>query len=1532
MKRLSLLLVGTLATLAVQADVVTGQQRTVRSGYGTDVSRMTQTVDDRSGLQAYRTRHVSVLNGAPAIARPMASKGVNSVAPKYAVAKSSQISPTLQVYGTVVYSDNWSSSYTPYGVYRLPVTDGDVTDLQFQCNSPLYSFFDGDHTLYSMYELAYGTWVMGYDLYMFDTETGSRTGIIEFDDIPLLATDVAYDPETGRVYGCFSGEYYGDVYRHWGYLDINARKVVKIANLDLSFRGVAIDKFGNAFGIDLSGNLYKVNKETGELTLVGPTGCPDLYYMSSAAYNDKDNNIILSFCNDSPTQGAGLVAIDPETALSTVVATFTDNAEAIGLYIPFQAPDKAPGTPELTVSCNDGSMTVNFTIQMPSTLFDGTDALGTDMGYKIYSGGNVILSGTAKGGETVEASKALTESGNTTFTVVATNEVGESNQTKAQCYVGKGTPAATSGVTLAFADGVLTLTWNAVTASSDGGYVNPADIRYDVVDANGNTVASDLTETVWTTTVATPDEITRFEYGVVVKYDAKSSKVVMSNALFLGHYTAPLTMDMSKSDVFDQHTVLDANNDGKTWIFNSSRGTIYDYDKSNNADDWIFSPAIYLEAGKAYDFEALARAYSNSYPERIEIMMGATPTAEGMTTMLVEPVVLGGNPTSLPASIIPAVSGDYFIGFHAISDAYQWNLYLLEYSISEPFGATAPDAVTDITLVPDVKGDLNVTVNFTAAVTTVTAAPYAGDMKVSILRDGEEIGELTVAAGANGSYTDNVPETGRYTYTLVSRNMAGEVGRSASASVFVGPNVPQAPAVVKVVENTQKLGEVTLTWEQPEADIDGNPLYGPNLTYNVYVVKDQQWVLLTETPVSERTFTFVAQAEDAPQAFLQVGVQTINKGIKAEELAGAGLVPVGPAYKLPVSITGAPDLQNYILGIDPWDGCEFGILADGQMNAVTSQDGDGQFFYGERVSSSQTLGTGKGIGDLIFGKVDLAGALHPVFSLYTWKITETDLTKLEIIVICEGESKIVDTIDYSNDNHGLWTKKVVRLEEYAGKAVQLIIRYYSDGLVYCFLDNMKFMDMPEYDLNAVEVIAPKTVTAGEPFQVTAIVENVGSNDAGTFAVELLANGNVVDTKQVEGLEAGTTVAVTFEQTINMAQDKAVEYTAHIVYDADADSSNDTTPKGVTVTREASDLPVVTNLTGTANGTTVTLSWDAITENDLPFDPTVESFENAEAFTKEYPGWTFVDRDGALTGSLGNIDIPNHTPGVDTESFIVIDGTYSGFVNSSYAKEYRAASGNQYIGAIWACNENISQVLPSDDWAISPLLKGIAQTVTFYAKNASINYSERLQIWYSTTDSVDPDDFEQLNDFNNYGYNYRVIRTDGWGQFSFDLPEGAVRFAFRVVSNDGMMLMIDDVAFLAADATIGLEHTGYNVYCDGLKLNAEPVTANTFVQNDVQAGSHTYHVTALYNRGESEVCEPLTLTVTATGADDILAENATVSVEGNTIVVTAPAETAVQIVSADGKTVSATFGSTRVAVVPGIYLVNIANNVTKVVVR
>ena len=63
------------------------------------------------------------------------------------------------------------------------------------------------------------------------------------------------------------------------------------------------------------------------------------------------------------------------------------------------------------------------------------------------------------------------------------------------------------------------------------------------------------------------------------------------------------------------------------------------------------------------------------------------------------------------------------------------------------------------------------------------------------------------------------------------------------------------------------------------------------------------------------------------------------------------------------------------------------------------------------------------------------------------------------------------------------------------------------------------------------------------------------------------------------------------------------------------------------------------------------------------------------------------------------------------------------------------------------------------------------------------------------------------------------------------------------------------------ATDGASLLGYNVYRDGEKLNAEPVTANSYTDAVSDSKTHKYKVTAVYDEGESNFSEELSVGAT-----------------------------------------------------------------------
>ena len=173
----------------------------------------------------------------------------------------------------------------------------------------------------------------------------------------------------------------------------------------------------------------------------------------------------------------------------------------------------------------------------------------------------------------------------------------------------------------------------------------------------------------------------------------------------------------------------------------------------------------------------------------------------------------------------------------------------------------------------------------------------------------------------------------------------------------------------------------------------------------------------------------------------------------------------------------------------------------------------------------------------------------------------------------------------------------------------------------------------------------------------------------------------------------------------------------------------------------------------------------------------------------------------------------------------------------------------------------------------------------------------------------------------------------WTEYTFDIPKGAKYFAIRCTSNDKFIFLVDDVTYTPAGTPSDLAIVGYNVYRDGIKLNAEPVEEPNYTDATVTDGEHTYAVTVVYDKGESKISNIVTISVT-NGINGIAANAAKISVSKQTITVTNAEGENVSIYTMDGKTVYNAEGATvtNIRVENGVYIVKVGNNTVKTVVK
>ena len=258
----------------------------------------------------------------------------------------------------------------------------------------------------------------------------------------------------------------------------------------------------------------------------------------------------------------------------------------------------------------------------------------------------------------------------------------------------------------------------------------------------------------------------------------------------------PYSNGFDSEDDFDMFTVIDANEDGRTWSLTS--GTVgYTYSSSSTADDWLISPAIKLEAGKFYHFAI--DAWDRGYVERFEVMMGNEATASALTSEVIGATETDGKKTVVTyenGAVAVEEDGYYYFGIHCISDADEWMLYVDNFLVEEGAAPTAPDAVTDLVVTPFEDGTIGATITFNAPKTNIDGTDITENItKIEVIRDGNVIATLTdVEPGAECNVVDDATDLviGNHKYAVIAYNAEGPGRKSEEVVVYLNGilNVP----------------------------------------------------------------------------------------------------------------------------------------------------------------------------------------------------------------------------------------------------------------------------------------------------------------------------------------------------------------------------------------------------------------------------------------------------------------------------------------------------------------------------------------------------------------------------------------------------------------------------------------------------------------------------------------------------------------------------------------------------------------------
>lgn len=970
----------------------------------------------------------------------------------------------------------------------------------------------------------------------------------------------------------------------------------------------------------------------------------------------------------------------------------------------------------------------------------------------------------------------------------------------------------------------------------------------------------------------------------------------------------PYTQDFDNKDGLDAFTMQNAAGTNK-WNITSKKAYI-ETDPGAPLDAWLFSPALQLEKGKAYQVSVDARHYAGS-PASLEICFGTSPGITAMTgTILSNTALNSANPAPTYKGMLncPA-DGTFYIGIHANGTTDAFQVWIDNFTVGAGVGLSAPGAPTGLVAVADANGAHTAVISFTTPETDDAGAPLADGLTKAELYRGETLIHTfdTPPTGSVLSYTDREATAGETSYTAVAYNKAGK-GRVAETKTFIGFNKPLSPANVKISEEN---GKVTLSWDAVTADIDGKKLSAENVSYAVLTTGTDGEVIIVNDKIQTTDYQYQAVGADDGQRYMYFAVvATTEGGVSANALSP--YVPVGKPYPAPFRESFAGAHNSHVLGItrlSPDAGWQ--MFNDSRMQGITSYDADGGYlaFTGSAANDEAEIAT---------GKISLAGLNTPVltFEAFNYQLNPeaADNNIIEVFVDGGDGFKSVSTTILSRLPKAGWNRISVPLADFSGK--NIIVKFRGTVVTYpqSHLDNIRVDEDRQSNICVPGISTPGHVRAGQIHTVTFGVENTGRTDAADITVSLLRNGNRIAGERIDRLAAGDFAKVTFDAKIPAGEAPETTYSAVAVWSNDSYAA-DNTIEAETTTVLVPQYAAVKDLNGVEGGNGNTLSWTAPDpDGNAPAEKT-ENFEDFTSFSMQGEnGWIFVDADGLNVNGVQGFNFPNiPAPNQGKMAWFVMDTSFDKIAGNNL---YSAHEGKKYLSNMCVYGDGAV-----DDWAISPELFGGKQTVSFVARSFQAAYPETLEILYSTG-STDTSDFVKLTQL--------AALPQEWTEYLFELPEGTRRLALRAVSTNGFMLHIDKVCFIPDGEAEKLNVVAYNIYRDGLLL----ATSTTPSYTDTEGGRHSYTVSAVYDKGEGPVCEAVTV-----GTSGICAPAETSGVyftaDSGTVTIHGADGLVFSIFTADGRVEASGTAKTdsyTISISKGVHIARCGTTTAKLIVR
>lgn len=510
------------------------------------------------------------------------------------------------------------------------------------------------------------------ELIRYDIEKDVTESVGELSGYTSHINDMSYDYSTKTMYAI---SVLNDAYTQLFTIDLNTAESKLIADLDRRFFTLACTYEGQLYGISFEGDLCKIDKTNGNVTVVGATGWHPTYYQSME-FDHSDETLYWAANLMGGTDFDDCIAtVDINTGAAQKVAAVGNSPQIAGLYVPFAA--SAKGTPSAVsdfecVPGANGATTVALYWMNPTQTFDGKE-LSSLTDIKVYRDRELIKTfENPEMGEEMSYTDDLgdVKGGYHFYSVVASNSVGEGAEEKVRIFVGRDIPADITTLTLQH-DGYdkAVISWNQPELGSNGGYVDASSLSYKVVrKPDGRVIADGLKQTTVSDENISP--VGQYSYSVVASNaDGESNAVETETRVFGPAYSMPVTFDFTAFDADNSWTVMDANKDGYAWMWTkvSSGDRVMGHQASSTAvsDDWLISYYMPFEKDATYRAEMELHAYSADKLEfaLLDEMYTVKPA------QVLDTVTIKGNRDKQRIGVVFKAESDGYknLGIHALS-------------------------------------------------------------------------------------------------------------------------------------------------------------------------------------------------------------------------------------------------------------------------------------------------------------------------------------------------------------------------------------------------------------------------------------------------------------------------------------------------------------------------------------------------------------------------------------------------------------------------------------------------------------------------------------------------------------------------------------------------------------------------------------------------------------------------------------------------------------------------------------------------